>query len=231
MGTIHDLPEEQRPREKLVNQGAQSLTDSELLAIFLRTGLKGETAIEVGQRLLKTFGNLSALARLDAKQLSQQKGLGIAKATQLLACFEMGSRAARETLLSHPIDSSEMLYQLMSPLLIHQKVESLYVISVDTKLNCIHHEEITKGSIDRSIAHPRDIIRPVILNQAAGFFLAHNHPSGDPTPSKADFEVTKNIREVAKLFQITFHDHLIVGKESHRHEAYYSFREEGFFHS
>ena len=227
MATINDLPSEQRPREKLVSHGANSLSDAELVAIFLRTGVQGCSAIEVARNLIQKHGSLAQLGRLEPKEIAREKGLGLAKASQLLACFELGARVAREQLQSQKLDSPEITAEFLRPILGHRRTETLLVLAVDRKLNLIKYEEISQGDVSSTIAHPRDILRPVILHQAEGFFLAHNHPSGDPTPSAADHKITQRVAEAAKLMNISFHDHLIIGQSSARHKAYYSFNELG----
>lgn len=227
MKTIPQLPSEQRPREKLVEKGAGSLSDAELLAIFLRTGIQGASAIEVGRRLIENHGSLAQLGRLEVKELSQEKGLGIAKASQLLACFELGARVSKEALKKTPLKNPEQIYSFLDPILGHRTTETLLVLAVDAKLNLIKYQEISQGDVSSTTAHPREILRPVILNQANGFFLAHNHPSGDPTPSQSDRTITKRIKEASELLQISFHDHIIIGKKSEKHPAYYSFQERG----
>lgn len=227
MKTIPQLPSEQRPREKLVERGAGSLSDAELLAIFLRTGIQGASAIEVGRRLIENHGSLAQLGRLEVKELSQEKGLGIAKAAQLLACFELGSRVAKEGLNKTPLKEADQIYAFLDPIIGHRTTETLLVLAVDNKLNLVKYQEISQGNITSTVAHPREILRPVILNQAHGFFIAHNHPSGNPTPSQADRAVTKRIKEAADILQISFHDHIIIGKKSENHAAYYSFQERG----
>ncbi len=227
MAIIPNLPADQRPREKLIKQGAQSLSDAELIAIFLRTGIQGESAIEIGRKLITQHGSLSQLGRLDASELAKTKGLGIAKSCQLLACFELGARVAKEDLTKQPLREASEIARFLQPILSHRSTETLLVLAVDTKLRLIKYQEVSQGDLNSTIAHPREILRPVILHQAAGFFLAHNHPSGDPTPSRADKEMTKRIKEAAQIMSIKLYDHLIIGHESNAHESYYSFVEAG----
>ena len=227
MATINQLPSEQRPREKLANDGAQSLSDAELIAIFLRTGLKGESAIEIGNRLIAKFGSLTSLGQLDAKELSKERGLGLAKASQLLACFELGARVAKEELRKEPLNEPQAIAEFLRPIIGYRKTECLLVLAVDNKLRLIQYKEVSSGTVDQTLAHPREILRPVILNQAAGFFLAHNHPSGDPRPSNADRGFTEKIKNAASLMSVSFHDHLIIGQPCANQKGYYSFSESG----
>jgi len=221
---IQDLPEELRPREKLTKHGASSLNNAELIAIFLGTGVPGENAIQIGQRLLSNHGNLHDLAKLDVTQITAEHGLGPAKACQLAAAFEIGSRLAEQRMTRCPLRSPEDVYRLMAPKLQHLRVESLQVILTDTRLKCMRSQEITRGSVNETICHPRDILQPAIAHQAHGIFIVHNHPSGDPTPSQADKIITKRIRQACELMQIKFHDHVIIGYPG-SDTPYYSFQE------
>lgn len=227
MPTISQLPSEDRPREKLVAHGAASLSDAELLAIFLRTGIKGKTAIEVGRSLLDQHGSLAQLGRLTAEEIAQEKGLGLAKASQLIACFELGARVAKQKLRRQTLNSPADVATYLMPIIGHARTERLIVLPVDHKLNLIKYEEVSIGDVNSTIAHPREILRPVILHQAAGFFLAHNHPSGDPAPSQQDKNLTKKVAEAASLMSIPFHDHLIIGHPTADSPLYYSFQDAG----
>lgn len=227
MPKITQLPDDQRPREKLVTQGAHTLSDSELIAIFLRTGIQGASAIEIGKRLLVKHGSLGNLGKLDAKQLSDEKGLGIAKASQLLACFELGARVAKEELAKHPLTEPSQIAQFLQPIIGGRNTEALLVLLVDSKLRLLRYHEISTGDVNSTTAHPREILRPAILHQATGFILAHNHPSGNPKPSRADDELTARIMKASDLMSIKFHDHIIVGQPSSDHASYYSYHHSG----
>ena len=224
---INDLPQDERPREKLARHGAGSLSDAELLAIFLRVGVKGQSAIEIGKRLLNTYGSLSQLSRLELPDLAKEFGLGLAKAAQLCASFEIASRIAKESVISTPINSPENIYNAMVPQLRHQNTESLHVMLADTRLNHIRTISISQGTVNQTTCHPRDVLRPVITNQAYGFVLIHNHPSGDPSPSLADDNMTKRIIKAAELMQVRFVDHIIIGQSIDGRDPYYSYRESG----
>jgi len=222
---INDLPQDERPREKLAKHGAGSLSDAELIAIFLRVGVKGQSAIEIGKRLLKTYGSLSQLSRLELTDLAKEFGLGLAKAAQLCASFEIASRIARESVISTPINSPEKIYSAMVPLLRNQTTEGLYVMLADTRLCHIRTITISQGTVNETSCHPRDVLRPVINSQAYGFVLIHNHPSGDPTPSPADNQMTRLIIEAAHLMQVRFVDHIIIGQSIDGKAPYYSYQE------
>lgn len=225
MSSINDLPEEQRPREKLANHGAGSLSDAELLAIFLRVGVKGQSAIEIGRRLLETYGGLSQLSRVDLKDLAKEYGLGLAKAAQLCASFEIANRIAKESMQSKPLNSPEVIYEFMAPQLRSKKTESLYVLLADSHLNHMRTVIVSQGSVSDTLAHPRDILHPVIQNQAYGFALVHNHPSGHAEPSMMDDAMTKKILEAAELMQVRMIDHVIIGQSIDGKDPYYSYRE------
>lgn len=226
---IKDWPAEERPREKLLHRGVEALSDAELLAIFLRTGTPGRSAIEVGAEMIKAAGgSLTRMAAMDVKQLRKlAKGVGLAKACELMAAFEAGKRVARQTAQSEPLAAPEKVYAFMGPQLQGLSRESLRILLVDTRHRLIHDEEVSLGTINESLAHPREILRPAISHSAYGFVLVHNHPSGDPSPSEADRALTRRIREAAELLQIHLLDHVIIGRERPGAPGYFSFKEHG----
>ena len=227
---IPDLPEAERPREKLARHGAGSLTDAELLALFFRIGIQGKNAITMSRELIEKYGSLQALSRLSVAELSNSnKGIGPAKAAELVAVFEMGRRLATEQLADVPLSEPERVYELLRCEMQQLSTESLRVLLINTRLRLVKVEEITKGSLNETVAHPRDILRPVLMYQAHGFVLVHNHPSGDPTPSEADRRLTRRVREAADLMRIEMLDHIIIGHPSAHAEGvgYFSFRENG----
>ncbi|MEN8694202.1 MAG: RadC family protein [Akkermansiaceae bacterium] len=223
---IHDLPDDERPREKMLRHGPSALSDAELLAIFLRTGTKGQSAIEIGRNLIAKHGSLSALGSLDVKGLSREHGLGLAKSCQLMAAFEMGARSAREAIKKIPLNSPYAIYQHLAPLLGHLAVEHLYVLTLDTRHYLKRMVPITSGTTNQTVAHARDILEPVIIDRADGFIVAHNHPSGNVTPSAADDHITIRLKRLARSLDVTFVDHVIVGKSINGAQAYYSYFEE-----
>ena len=224
---IHELPAEDRPREKLATRGAAALSDSELIAILLRTGLPGANAVDVARQLLAEFQSLSGLARCTVAELSRIKGVGPAKAVQLAAAFGLAARLARESLHRQPLDTPTAIYDLLGAELRSLHRESLRVVLLDTKNNLLRVEEISLGSVNESIAHPREIFRPAIIYSAFAIILVHNHPSGDPAPSDADRRLTVRLAEAARLLQIHLHDHVIIGTAGNGRQPWFSFREMG----
>lgn len=224
---IHDLPSDDRPREKLARLGPAALDNAELLALFLRTGVRGKSAIQIGRDILRHFGSLHALGAAGLPALQRCPGLGLAKASQLAAAFELGARLARERIAATPLDSPERIHEAFAPQLAHLGQEKLVVAMVNSRLEHLGTAEISSGTLTETAAHPREVLRPVLLQQAYGFVLIHNHPSGDPSPSRADTDFTKRLAEAADLLQLRLIDHIIIGRPSDRRDPYFSFREAG----
>lgn len=225
---IHDIPPDERPRERLMRLGPKALSDSELIALFINTGRPGENAMQVAQRLIRSHGSLGSFSKLDIGQLKAEKCLGPAKAALLSAAFEIGRRMAVEEVLEKPLNTPEQIEGLIGPELRSLSHEVVRVILVNTKLGFLRQEQISHGTINEATAHPRDILRPVLVHTAFGFILAHNHPSGDPSPSDADRRLTRRVKEAADLLSVTFFDHIIIGTRSDtRSQGYFSFRESG----
>lgn len=226
--TIHELPLEDRPREKLERRGADALSDSELIAILLRTGVQGANAIEVARQLLAQFGSLGGLARCSVRQIAETKGIGPAKAVQLAAAFGLGARLARETISQAKLDEPRVIYELLAPKMRALNRESLQVVLLDTRYHLIRIEEVSLGSLNESVAHPREIFRPALIYSAFAIVVAHNHPSGDPTPSESDRMLTRRLKDAAELLKITLLDHIIVGAPgTDGRTGYTSFKELG----
>jgi DNA repair protein RadC len=225
--TIHELPEGERPREKLARHGAASLSDAELIAILLRVGVKGTNAIELARQLLRDHGSLAGLARCSVRELSKMKGVGLAKAVQLAAAFGLGHRLAQETISAQKMDRPELIYELLGAEMRALDRESLRAVLLDTKHRLLRVEQISLGTLNESIAHPREVFRPVLLHAAYAFVLVHNHPSGDPTPSEADRRLTRRLVEAAQLLQVRLLDHIIVGAPADGRLPYFSFAEAG----
>ena len=225
---MHDLPSEDRPRERCLRLGAETLSDAELLALFVNTGVPGANALQVGQRMLREHGSLRNVSRLSAAQLKKEKALGPAKAALMAAAFEMGKRAQQQELKEKALDTPDRIYEFMAPEMQRLSQESVRVLLVNSRLRFTHQFTISLGSVNEAMAHPREILRPVIAHNAYGFILVHNHPSGDPNPSDADMRMTRRLKSAAEIFQLSFLDHLIIGMPSeNRSQPYYSFRESG----
>lgn len=224
---IHDLPAEDRPRERLLSQGADTLSNAELLAIFINTGTKGENAIQIAQRLLKEFKGLRDIARRGAKELADIHGLGPAKAAHIAAAFELGRRAAREEVKTQRMDQPNLIHAYIGEEMAALGYETVRVILLNTRCEMIHDEVIFQGSLNESVAHPREVLRCALVHRAWGFVLVHNHPSGDPSPSEADRHFTRRIRDAAQTMRIEFLDHLIIGAPRTGQKPYFSFREAG----
>lgn len=224
---IHDMPYDQRPREKLARLGPAALDNAELMALFISTGTKGRSAIDIGRELIGKYGSMGALGGLPVGELSKEKGLGLAKASKLAAAFELGTRVAREQMQDTPLDTPELIHDFFGPQLRHLSQEQVVVAVVDTRLRHIGTTVISVGTVSTASAHPREVIRPVITRGAYGFVLIHNHPSGDPSPSRADDELTRRLIEASKLMQVRFLDHVIIGRPSPGRLPFYSFRAAG----
>ncbi len=223
---IKEIPASERPREKLTARGAASLTDAELVAIFLRTGTAERNVIDVARDVLQARGGLHALSRATVRELiNSAKGIGPAKAAELAAVFEVGKRLARGPGKRMKLDTPEAVHELLAPEMWTLDRERLYVLLVNTKHHLIWQEVVSIGSLNESIAHPREILRPALIHSAYGFILAHNHPSGDPAPSEADKRLTRRIHEAADLLRINLIDHIIVGTPEEGRQSYYSFKE------
>jgi DNA repair protein RadC len=217
----------EQPQEKLLANGHSSLTDSELLAVLLRTGTPRSTAHQIGRQLLERFGSLGGLSRCSVGELARVRGLGHAKAVQLAAAFGLASRLSTESVRKERIDSPERVFQLLGMEMRALSKESLRVILLDTRFQLMRVEEISRGTVNESIAHPRDIFGPVLTASAFAFILVHNHPSGDPTPSEADRRLTSRLSEAARLLQIQLLDHVILGSPDNGRLPWFSFKQLG----
>ncbi len=211
--TIKDLPPSERPRERLLARGAGELTTPELLAIVLRTGIRSENAVAVAQRLLARFGGLAGLARASPGELCAERGLGAAKAAQLQAALELGRRlaAARpedRAQIRSPADAASLLMEMG---LLEQ--ETLRVVLLDARNHVVAVREVYKGAADRATIRIAEVFREAIRANSVAVVVAHNHPSGDPSPSADDVRVTEQIVEAGKLLNIEVLDHLVIGRD------------------
>jgi len=227
MSRLKEMPPEELPRERLLRVGPAGISNSELIAILLRTGIEGTHVLQLATDLLVRFGSLTSIARTGAGELAKIKGIGPAKAVQLAAAFELGSRIAREQLTTEPFNNPRTIYQYFEHEFRSLNYESLRLIILNTKLHLIRVEELSHGSLNQTVLHIPDIFKPVILSNAYGFILVHNHPSGNPDPSEADLRVTRQIKDASLLMNLHFVDHLICGVPTPTQVGYYSFKEAG----
>jgi len=223
-----ELPKSDRPREKLARLGPASLTDAELLAIFIRTGIRGRDALRVAADLLRERGGLMELSASSLVEIqSSAPGIGPAKATELLAAFEVGRRLSRGGMERPVLDNPVSVYDLLAPEMQSLRQETLRVLLLDTKLRLQRSETVSLGSLNETIAHPRELLRPALVHSAYAVVVVHNHPSGDPSPSDADRRITRRLVDGAELLQLRIIDHIIIGRSEGGRQPYFSFREAG----
>jgi DNA repair protein RadC len=221
---IRDVPKDARPRERLLSDGPESLSNQELLAILLRTGTKDESVLELAQRLLHHFEGLRSLKDATIEEMTSIKGIGKAKAMQILAALELGRRISRLSYderyeIRSPEDGAKYVMEDMRFL----SQEHFVAIYLNTKNQVIHRKTVFIGSLNSSIVHPREVFKEAIKRSAASVICAHNHPSGDPTPSREDIEVTKRLAESGRIIGIELLDHLIIGDHT-----FISLKEKGY---
>ena len=221
MAKIKDLPKIERPREKLVAKGAENLKDSELLAILLRTGKSGKNVIEVASQILSKYSK-KRLLQMTYQDLVKISGIDSAKATTLLAAFELSKRAldVNDTNLPTIESTKDAMAQLTD--LQNLKKEHFITLYINARHKLIHKELISVGTLTANLVHPREVFEPAMVRAAIEIIVAHNHPSGDPTPSSADLEITKRIVEAGKILGIKVLNHIIITKEN-----YFSFQDKG----
>lgn len=221
---IRDVHREDRPRERLIRQGAQSLSNQELIAILLRTGTKEESVLALANRVLNYFEKLHELKYATLEEIVSIKGIGEAKAVQLLAAIELGRRLSQKQIdgryvIRSPQDAATFLMPDMSSL----QQEHFVVLFLNVKNQILHKQTIFIGSLNSSIVHPREIFREAVKRSAASIICAHNHPSGVPTPSPEDIDVTKRLQEAGFIIGIELIDHLIIGDHQ-----FISLKEKGY---
>lgn len=224
--------EQLMPREKMMRHGRSSLSDEELIALFLHTGLQGCPVLELAARIKKAAGSLANLGSMDAREIMECcKGIGPAKATTLAAAFELGQRAVRENLERTELRSPRTVYDYLIGDLRYETEENLILLMLDSRKQLIRRSLIARGTLTSVPANPRSIFRAALISNAACIIMAHNHPSGDPAPSNADVELTKAIAQCGELMRIPLFDHIILGTEAPgRALPYYSFRKNNFLH-
>jgi DNA repair protein RadC len=230
---IKDIPAAERPRERLAANGADALGNSDLIAILLRTGLHGKSALVIGQELLAKFQTLDRLSQASVPELCAVKGIGRDKAVTLKAAFTLARRMAAEIRSERPmLDSPERISDWLREDFRATGVERLVVLLLDTRHRLIRVEELAHGTLDAIHVHAREVFKHAIAANAAAIALAHNHPSGDPTPSEADIKVTRDLIRAGQLLKIEVVDHVILGrKTTERERDYASLRELGYFYS
>ena len=210
--SIRDWPAAERPREKLLEQGSASLSDAELLAIFLRTGVSGKSAVDLARHLLHQFGSLRALLEADQPTFAGQLGLGPAKFAQLQAVLEMARRHLAERLRENSVlDSPLAVRDYLKAMLRHEPHEVFGCLFLDSKHRVLAYEALFRGSIDTTSVYPRQVVKRALAHNAAALILCHNHPSGSTDPSQADRVLTKRLQEALELIDVRVLDHFIVG--------------------
>ncbi|WP_274649956.1 RadC family protein [Paenibacillus humicola] len=221
---LKDIPSEDRPRERLMNNGAEALSHAELLAILLRTGTKRESAVLLASRILKECGSLRGLVDMSVGELTAIRGIGPAKAVQLRAGIELGRRLARSAgseapVIRKPEDAADLLMEELRYL----KKEHFVCLFLNTKNQVIARETLSVGTLNASLVHPREVFRAAIKCSSASIICIHNHPSGDPSPSPEDIAMTRRLKEAGELAGIDVLDHLVIGDN-----RYTSLKEQGF---
>ncbi|MCL4179310.1 MAG: DNA repair protein RadC [Verrucomicrobia bacterium] len=230
---IKDLAEMDRPRERLMAEGAEALSSAELVAILLRTGRKGYSAVDIARQLLARFQTLDRLARASIEELRGVKGIGRDKAIGLKSAFTLAQRMARELQLQAPVlDTPERVADLLREENRLFEVEQFQVLLLNTRRRLIRIERLSRGTLDTVLVHPRDVFKLAIAGNASALVLVHNHPSGDPTPSEADIRITRDLIRAGQLLKIDVLDHVILGRRStERGPDYVSLRELGYFYT
>ena len=225
ISSVKNLPEDERPREKLLAYGAKSLSNIELLAILLHSGTRKKSVLQVAQELLAKYSSegLGSIVNLPIKELMQIEGIGPAKIATLLASIELGLRLAKNPSANkYTIRTPEDVANYAMPRLRYEKREHFAILLLDTKNHVMSFPDISIGSLNASIVHPREVFRSAISSSASSIVLVHNHPSGDPTPSREDIQITKRLVEAGKIIDIEILDHIIIGDNK-----YTSLKEQG----
>ncbi|PWT70486.1 MAG: hypothetical protein C5B46_09435 [Proteobacteria bacterium] len=210
---INDWPEGERPREKLLTRGANALSEAELLAIILRTGVRGRSAVDLGRELLQEFGSLSTLLACDLERLMRVNGLGYAKAVQIQAVMELARRALEEQLKAgSALSSPQAVRDFLRLQLLRQDKEVFFGIFLDAQNSVIAAEELSNGTLTQTTVFPREVVRRALYHHAAAVIFAHNHPSGLAEPSRADESLTQALKQALALVDVKVLDHFIVGR-------------------
>jgi len=221
--TVRDLPRQERPRERLLKFGPEALSAQELLALIIGRGIPKKSVMSISQELLVKFGNVKAISQATIEELSQIKGIGLAKAAQLKACFELGRREELEPELKNiDIKDPESVVKAIRASIKDKAKEHFKLILLNPRNKIIGISTISVGTLNASLVHPREVFKDAITHSAASVVLAHNHPSGDPEPSEDDITITKRLIEAGKILGIEVMDHIIIAKN-----GFFSFKEKG----
>lgn len=216
---IKEIPIEKRPREELIKNGPDVLTDAELLAIVLNTGLWKknyyEDVLELSNRILKEYGSKAIISEKNVEKLMKELGIPKVKACQIVACFELGRRFFKKDEEEIYIRDSKDAYNYLKDKMANLKKEQFRGLYLNSRNKLIYDEVISLGTLTTNLVHPREVFRPAIQYSAAAIILAHNHPSGDPQPSEDDIKITEQIIEASKIINIEILDHIIIGKEEY----------------
>jgi len=230
---LKDQPASERPRERLAALGPEALSNAELIAILLRTGMKGMNVVEIGKQLMQKHGSLHNLAQASVEDLLEVKGIGKDKAVTLVAAFALARKMAEEIRSESPmLETPEAVAALMREDSRLKRVETFNVLLLNTRRRLIRVAEVSNGTLDTILVHPREVFEKAISAGAAAIVLVHNHPSGDPSPSEADIKVTRDLIRAGQLLKIEVLDHVIIGRATQeRPKDFVSLRELGYFYS
>lgn len=220
---IKDIPQSERPREKLLSQGVESLNNEELLAIILGTGVKGENVINLSRRIISELNGLDGILSASLEQVKAIKGVKDSKGSQIIAIAELSKRiGSLKTTIRQKVNKPNDLADLLYPEMTSLTQEVLKLIILNTKNEILKTKDVFKGTLNSSLVHPREIFNEALKSSAASIIICHNHPSGDPTPSKEDITITKRISDCGRLLGVNLTDHIIIGNNK-----YVSLREKG----
>jgi len=221
--TLHDLPEAERPRERLKNVGVDNLSLTELLALIIEKGRKNENVLNIAQNLISYFGNLMKIREATIEELQQVKGIGFATACKLKAVFKLGEKIQDQPIkYDQKIQSAKEVFEILKNNLRIKKKEHFKVLSLNSRNQLISIDDVSIGTINASLIHPREVFKTAIQHLAVSIIVVHNHPSGNPEPSEADLEITKRLVKSAKLLDIDILDHIIIAKDK-----FFSFKDKG----
>lgn len=221
---IKDIPVTERPRERLIQYGSDALSNEELLAILLKTGTKNMSAKDLASFIISKTNNLKDIDKINYDYLKDVKGIGEAKATVIMAALELGKRMNQKmkTITGVKFTNSKIVYDYYKTILVYKKQEHFIAVYLDSNKRIIKEKLLFMGTLNQSLVHPREVFKEAYLVSASSFICVHNHPSGNILPSKADLDITKNLKEVSQLMGVPLVDHIIVGTDN-----YYSFYENG----